>query len=217
MPAETPRAPLDPLRWAFGSALQSSWDWVARHAAIGPNSARGRKFGAFGADSAICFPTIALYNEHYMRIGHGTIVGPYCSLSVGMAPGQAMITDPVLAIGNRCVIGRGSSIVAHLSVEIGDDVFTGPNVYVTDQNHRYTDIHTPIGRQDPTEAAVRIGPGSWLGTGAVVLPGVTIGRNAVIGAGCVVNRDVPDYGVAVGNPARLVRKYEEGKGWVKED
>lgn len=208
-------SPFDRVHWAIGTAVQRTWEWVARRGAIGPNSARGRRFGAFGANSALCFPPIALFNEHYIHVGCGTIIGPYCSLSVGMNPGQVMVSDPVIRIGDRCVIGRGSSIVGHLSITIGDDVFTGPNVYITDQNHRYDDLDVPIGRQIPTERPVVIGPGSWLGTGAVILPGVTIGRNVVIGAGAVVTRDVSDHSVVVGNPARVVRRHEPGVGWTR--
>ena len=102
------------------------------------------------------------------------------TLSAGMVPGQDLGPVPVLRIGDRCVIGRGSHIVAHHSLLIGDDVFTGPYVYITDQNHGYADPDVPIGRQMPVNAAVRIGSGSWLGAGAVVLPGACIGRNVVI-------------------------------------
>ena len=88
----------------------------------------------------------------------------------------------MLSIGDRCVIGRGSHIVAHHSIEIGDDVFTGPYVYITDQNHGYADPDIPIGRQVPTNTAVSISAGAWLRAGAIVLPGARIGRNVVVGA-----------------------------------
>lgn len=205
----------DRLDWAIGDLIGWGWAWMVRRGAIGPQSRRARRFGAFGENSAVTFPTLALYNEHYIHLGSGTIVGPQCSLSVGMLPGQRMVSDPVITIGDRCVIGRGSSIVGHLSITIGDDVFTGPNIYVTDQNHVYRDPDVPIGRQVPTEAAVEIGSGCWLGTGVVVLPGVTIGSNVVIGAGAVVNRDLPDHSVAVGNPARVVRRFLPDRGWVQ--
>jgi len=120
---------------------------------------------------------------------------------------------PVLRIGDRCVIGRGSHIVAHHSLVIGDDVFTGPYVYITDQNHGYADPDVPIGRQMPLNAAVRIGSGSWLGAGAVVLPGACVGRNVVIAAGSVVRGTVPDHCVVAGVPARVVRTYVPGDGW----
>ena len=95
-------------------------------------------------------------------------------------PGQQLGPVPVLRIGDRCVIGRGTHIVAHDSIVIGDDVFTGPNVYITDQNHSYADPHTPIGRQWPANAPVSVGAGSWLGAGTIILPGSVIGRNVVV-------------------------------------
>ena len=84
---------------------------------------------------------------------------------------------------------------------------------LTDQNHGYADPDVPIGRQLPRNAAVRIGSGSWLGAGAVVLPGACIGRNVVIAAGSVVRGTVPDRCVAAGVPARVVRRYQPGEGW----
>lgn len=181
--------------------------------AIGPDHPRARRFGAFGEGSALCFPPGAIYNEQYIRIGARSIIGPYVSLSVGMAPGQQMVSDPVVSIGDRTMIGRGSHIVGHFSIEIGDDIQTGPYVYVTDQNHAYEDPDTPVGRQWPTEKAVSIGSGSWLGTGVVILPGARVGRNAVIGAGSVVTGEIPDHAVAVGSPARVIKRYRPGLGW----
>lgn len=142
------------------------------------------------------------------------MIGPRVALSAGMAPGQEMVSDPVVSIGDRTVIGQGSYIVGHFSIEIGDDIQTGPYVYITDQNHTYTDPDTPIGRQWPVESSVRIGSGSWLGAGVVVLPGTSIGRNVAIGAGSVVNGDIPDHSVAVGSPARVVKSYVPEEGWV---
>ncbi|HYA68553.1 MAG TPA: acyltransferase, partial [Acidimicrobiales bacterium] len=72
----------------------------------------------------IAFPRGALYNEKWIRIGSHTLVGPYTSLSAGMAPGQKMVTDPVVSIGDRTLIGRGSHIVGHFCIEIGDDIQT---------------------------------------------------------------------------------------------
>ncbi len=186
--------------------LHSRWDGVAVAASIHGGTARSARFDAFGPGSLLCFPWSALYNEGSIRIGADTMIGPWVSLTAGMVPGQAMVHDAVVCIGDRCVIGRGNSIVGHFSIDIGDDVYTGPNVYITDQNHGLSDVELPIGRQWPSpEAPVRIGSGSWLGTGVVVLPGVTIGRGVAVGAGSVVTGDLPDYAVAVGAPARVVR------------
>ena len=130
------------------------------------------------------------------------MVGPYTCITAGMAPGQEMPTDPVVRIGSRCIIGRGSHIVGHWSIEIGDDIQTGPYVYITDQNHVYDDPIEPIGRQWPTEAAVRIGSGSWLGANVVVLPGAQIGEHVVVAAGAVVRGVVPDRCVVAGCPGQ---------------
>ena len=144
------------------------------------------------------------------------MIGPHVALSAGMVPGQECISDPVVTIGDRCLIGRGSGIVGHLSVRIGDDVWTGHNVYITDQNHGYEDVSLPISAQSQPERAVSIGDGSWLGYGTVVLPGVTIGRHVAVGANSVVTGDLPDFCVAVGAPARVIRRFVDGE-WRQVD
>ena len=127
-----------------------------------------------------------------------------------------MVSDPVVSIGDRCVIGRGNAIVGHFRIEIGDGVFTGMNVYITDQNHSYDDLSEPIGRQLPVESAVRIGSGSWIGSGVVILPGADIGEHVVVAANSVVRGRVPDNSVVAGVPAKVVR-YHDGEAWVRPD
>jgi acetyltransferase-like isoleucine patch superfamily enzyme len=195
------------------SAVHTAWERLSTVGAIGPDHPRAKRFGTFGEGSCLAFPPGSVYNERWIRVGRHTMIGPGVSLTAGMAPGQEMVTDPVVVIGDRAVIGRGSHIVGHLGIEIGDDVVTGPYVYITDQNHSYEDVDLPIGRQWPTDTPVRIGQGSWLGAGVIVLPGASIGRNAVIGAGSVVTGQLPDYCVAVGSPARMVKRYVPGSGW----
>jgi serine acetyltransferase len=195
------------------TAIDVGWTWVCELGAIGPDHPRARRFGAFGEGSLIAFPPGAIFNEHCIRIGSRTMIGPYVSLSAGMAPGQQMVSDPVVAIGDRTLIGRGSHIVGHFCVEIGDDIQTGPYVYITDQNHAYADPDVPIGAQWPVESSVHIGSGSWLGTGVIVLPGSRIGRNVAVGAGSVVTGVLPDHCMAVGSPAKVVKQYSAGAGW----
>ena len=139
------------------------------------------------------------------------LIGPGVALSAGMVPGQECLVTPVVTIGDRCLIGRGSGIVGHFSISIGNDVWTGHHVYITDQNHGYEDITIPISKQSQPERAVSIGDGSWLGHGSVVLPGVTIGRHVVIGANSVVTKDIPDFSVAVGVPAKVIRRFDESR------
>jgi serine acetyltransferase len=190
--------------------------WVADAGAIGPTDRRGRRFASMGRGSCLVFPQGSVYNERYIEIGAQTILGPHCTLTAGMTPEQEMPTNPVVRIGDRCSIGRGSHIVGHWSIEIGDDIQTGPYVYITDQNHTYVDPHQPVGRQWPVEAGVRIGSGSWLGANAVVLPGADIGENVVVAAGAVVRGVIPDRCVVAGVPARVVRRWLPGRGWVDQ-
>jgi acetyltransferase-like isoleucine patch superfamily enzyme len=202
------------LKRAAGDVVNAAWDGVVELGAIGPDTRRGRRFGAFGKGSVICFPPATIFNERYIHIGSGTMIGPQVSLSAGMVPGQVMPLDPVLSIGDRCLIGRGSGIVAHFSIEIGDDVWTGHYVYVTDQNHDYRDVSRPISQQSQPERPVVIGAGSWLGHGSVVLPGSRIGRHVAVAAGSVVNGDLPDECVAAGAPARPIRCWD-GREWPR--
>jgi carbonic anhydrase/acetyltransferase-like protein (isoleucine patch superfamily) len=197
-----------------GEVLQYAYATAQRVGSIGPDHRRARRFGAFGAGSAICFPVTALYGERYMRIGAGTVIGPHATMSCGISPDQDPGCETALRIGDGCLIGRGSGIVAHESIEIGNDVFTGHNIYITDANHGYEDPDTPIGRQFGFAKPVVIGSGSWIGHGTVVLPGANIGRQVVVGAGSVVAGDLPDYCVAVGTPACVVRQYDPDRGWL---
>ncbi len=199
---------------ATGEAVHWAWETAIECAAIGPHSRRGRRFGAFGLNSVICFPTNTIFNEQFIHIGSGTMIGPHVTLSAGMVPGQACISDPVVQIGDRCLIGKGSGIVGHFEIVIGNDVWTGHNVYITDQNHDYRDVTRPISQQSMPERSVTIGDGSWLGYGVVVLPGAIIGKHVVVGANSVVPAGViPDYSVAVGSPARVVKQWSEERGW----
>jgi acetyltransferase-like isoleucine patch superfamily enzyme len=189
----------------LGDVVDAAWRALSDRATIRPDSGRAGAFRAFGAGSAICFPVAALFGERYIELGAGTVIGPYVSLSAGVSPAHELGDTAVVTIGDRCLIGKGSGIVGHERVEIGDDVFTGHQVYITDANHGYEDRDVPIGRQFAPSRPVRIGSGSWLGHGSIVLPGATIGRHVVVGAGSVVTGDLPDFSVAVGNPARVVR------------
>ena len=212
----SPRSRLSPRQRARVSDLVNrAWEWIGRQAVIGPDDSRGARYGRFGVGSCIAFPPGAMIGEPWIAIGEATLIGPHVSLAAGL-PGERIdaARAPFVVIGDRCNIGRGSSINGRLSVVIEDDVTTGPNVYITDHNHRYESLDLPIGRQWMNEAPVRIGAGSWLATGVVVLPGADIGRHVTVAAGSVVRGAIPDYAVAAGAPAKVVRRHIEGEGWV---
>jgi serine acetyltransferase len=188
---------------------------MQRAGAITSDTAAARRFASFGSGSKIAFPTGTVYGERWIEIGEYATLAEQVTICAGMTPDHDLGGAVVLRVGDRCVIGRGSHIVAHQRIDIGDDVFTGPYVYITDQNHGYADPDLPIGRQWPVNAAVSIGAGSWLGTGVIVLPGTVIGRNVVVAAGSVVRGVFSDHCVIAGAPARVVRSYRPEVGWLR--
>ena len=203
-------------RSTVGRVVRSLSRSLNRAASIGPYDPPARRYKRFGKGSIINWPTGNMYGERWISIGDDTMIAGQVTLSAGMMPGQQMMTDPVVIIGDRCLIGRGSAIVGHYRIDIGDDVFTGMNVYITDQNHGYEDIAAPIGIQDPEDDPVVIGSGSWIGSGAVVLPGARLGKNCVVAANSVVRGEFPSYSVVAGVPAKVVRLHN-GAGWTRPE
>jgi len=210
-----PSTATSPRRRALAAGLiHRAWSWISAVGAVGPGDERGRRYRRFGDGSCLAFPPGAVINEGWIAIGEATLIGPQVSLAAGL-PGEPLdpARPPIIDIGDRCNIGRGSSINGRVGIVIEDDVTTGPNVYVTDHNHRYDDLDLPIALQWVNEAPVRIGAGSWLATGVVVLPGADIGRHVTVAANSVVRGTIPDHCVIAGAPAKIVRRHVEGVGW----
>lgn len=183
-------------------------------ATVGPHDAYARTFHYFGRGAALMAPQGVIYNERYLSIGDDTLIGPNVCLTAGINGEQVMLATPTVTIGRHCVIGRGSHIIGHWSIQLGDDIQTGPYVYITDQNHSYDAPDEPVGWQTPTEAPVTIGSGSWLGAHVVILPGTSLGRNTTVAAGAVVRGTFPDHVVLGGVPAKVLRHFRIGEGWV---
>ncbi len=202
------------FRAMVGTIIRAVSAKLNRVAAIGPNDPPAQAYKNFGIGSIINWPTGNMYGERWISIGCDTMISAHVTLSAGMVPDQQMLTDPVVSIGDRCLIGRGSAIVGHYRIDIGDDVYTGMNVYVTDQNHGYEDIKKPIGVQDPHDDPVVIGSGSWIGSGAVILPGARIGEHCVVAANSVVRGEFQSNSVIAGVPAKVVRTHD-GTKWIR--
>jgi acetyltransferase-like isoleucine patch superfamily enzyme len=194
--------------------VHAARSWVARTGEIVPGTHAAARFGSFGEGSCIDFPPATLLNVQAIHIGSGTLVGRDATLSVGYGAGDVHLTGRGLFIGDRCVLGARTTITAHECIEIGDAVFFGQGVFVTDASHGYQDPGLPIGKQLGAHRPVSIGPGTWVGHGAVILPGARLGRNVVVAAGAVVRGEVEDFAVVAGSPARVVRRLEPGVGWV---
>lgn len=118
-----------------------------------------------------------------------------------------------LRIGANCDFGYHNHITCVRDVVIEDHVLTANNVYVADNVHEFEDVTRPIKDQPVRfKGPVRIGRGAWIGENACII-GASVGRNSVIGANAVVTHDIPDFCVAVGIPARVIRRFENGE-WI---
>lgn len=124
--------------------------------------------------------------------------------------------DAKLVFEDGCVIGNFNHIYSTHSIILHKDVLTADKVYISDNIHGYEDINIPIRKQPIVQKKeVEIGEGSWLGENVCVI-GAKIGKHCVIGANSVVTKDIPDNCLAVGSPARVIKKYNfEKKEWIK--
>ena len=117
-------------------------------------------------------------------------------------------------IGNNTIIGLSNVIIG--PVIIGSGVMLAQNIVVSGLNHGYESIAISPSKQPVSTKAITIDDDVWIGANAVITAGVHIGKHAVIGAGSVVVKDIPDYSIAVGNPAKVIKKYNfETKNWEK--
>jgi acetyltransferase-like isoleucine patch superfamily enzyme len=133
-------------------------------------------------------------------IGAGSEIRPYATI---------LGTDNII-IGNRVIIPPYTLLStlpndASSTITIEDDVLLGPNVSIYSSTHKYEDPLLPIKDQGYIVKPVLLKHGCWIGVNVVILPGITIGKNAVVGANSVVNADVPDFAVAAGSPARTIK------------
>lgn len=124
-----------------------------------------------------------------------------------------------IVFGDGTEIGNHSTISSYNKIIFEKDVLTGPHVFISDHNHEYSNPDIAVCNQGVRCGdgdKVVIGEGSWIGTNAVIIGNVRIGKHSVIGANAVVTKDIPDYSVAVGIPARVVRQFDFLTGeWKK--
>ena len=148
---------------------------------------------------------IDLFPFRDFSIGNYSIIEDFSTINNGVGN---------LYIGDHSFIGAGNVIIG--PVEIGNRVMTAQNVVISGMNHSYEDISTPPTLQKVTTNPIKIYDNVWIGANSVILPGITIGRHSVVGAGSVVTKSLPEYSVAVGNPAKVVKQYNPETGvWEK--
>ena len=159
-------------------------------------------FAHFGKRTVLTNP-IRLQGESRIAIGDGVFLGSGCWLQ---ALPDRENNAVAISIGNGTSIAGNCVISAVRSVSLEEHVLLARNVYISDHIHEYTQTDLPILAQGFNKIRpVRIKRGAWLGQNVVICPGVTVGKGAVVGANSVVNTDIPDFSVAVGSPAHVVK------------
>ncbi|WP_139685736.1 DapH/DapD/GlmU-related protein [Vibrio tasmaniensis] len=152
--------------------------------------------------------------KKYMSIGKGFTSGVGLRIDCLSLTGKS----PNLIIGSNCQVNDYVHIGCVNSVIIGDNVLIASKVFITDHNHGvsdFSDIESPPIQRSLSFGEVRIGDSVWLGENVTILPNVKIGKNCIIGASAVVTKSIPDYSIAVGNPAKVIKKYNiETQKWV---
>ncbi len=168
------------------------------------------KLKCFGHNSLIYRPLKISGN---ISIGSNVLIQYKSWIEANPLTGES---NAELIIGNGCAIGHFNEIYATKSIVIEDNVLTADRVYISDNLHGYENLDIPIIHQSIKQnGTVRIGEGSWLGVGVCVI-GANIGKHCVIGANAVVTHDIPDYSVAVGIPAKVIKRYDfNEKKWIK--
>ncbi len=171
------------------------------------------QFKEFGRGTKITRP-FRFYGLNQICLGESVSIERNCWIQVVNQDGEEQVTK--LWIKSHAGIGMGASISAAKQIIIGEHVLLGRNVYISDHAHAFNDVNSPIMNQGIDNVQpVSIGKRSWLGQNVVILPGGSVGEHCVIGANSVVNRPIPDFSVAVGAPARVVRSYDaQTKQWV---
>jgi acetyltransferase-like isoleucine patch superfamily enzyme len=138
-------------------------------------------------------------------LGSYSLIEDFSTINNGVGP---------VYIGDRTIIGMGNVIIG--PVTIGNDVMLAQNIVISGLNHVFEDVSIPPSKQDVVTKPITISDNVWIGANTVITAGVKIGKHAVIGAGSVVTKDVEDYTVVVGNPARPVKKYNfQTRAWEK--
>jgi acetyltransferase-like isoleucine patch superfamily enzyme len=160
------------------------------------------RFLMWGKGSRAMRP-ISITMGRAIEVGDRVMIREHAWLNAKVPTGKQ---GPSLVIGNGCYLGRFVHINSQESVVIEAYSLIADHVHISDEEHIFTDPSRPIMLQGARfKGRVLLKSGCWIGEGACILPGVVVGRNAIVGANAVVTKDVPDFTVVGGVPARVIR------------
>jgi acetyltransferase-like isoleucine patch superfamily enzyme len=170
-------------------------------------------FGVYGKDVYI-EPGVVINRPRFVQVGDHVRIKR--NTSINLHPKDKRSKEILLFIGDNVIISESCFISACNRIVIEENVGISPNVMVIDNSRKPGDISRPSKEQDLEIGYVHIGADSWIAYGACILPNVTIGRHCIIGALSVVNQDIPPYSIAVGSPAKVVKRFDlEKRIWVR--
>ena len=174
-----------------------------------------KSFKGFGNNSGIIRP-FEILNAENIIIGNDVRIGANCSISTYNNHFNYKHT-PLMTIGDRSKITGKARITCAQKIVIEEDVLIASGVYITDHNHGMNPIdNVSYSYQSLQCKEVVIGKGVWIGERVCILPGAKIGEKSIIGANSVVTGEIPPYCIAVGIPARVIKKFDfDKKEWVR--
>lgn len=170
-------------------------------------------YGHIGTGSCI-EKALAIRGKEHLYIGDNTFIRPGARIECVTEFAGKQYT-PRLSIGSGVNIEQNLHMTCAESIEICDNVTILSNVLVTDINHSYKEINVSPLDQELETRKVRIDSYCLIGAGARIMPGVTLGKNVIVGANAVVTKSVPDYSIVAGVPAKIIKKYDfEKNEWI---
>lgn len=169
----------------------------------------------------ICYPEDIFFGDD-VWLGPGSLLIPLREYPVPLMKKYKTDPDlqhfsPTIAIGNRVTATAALQLAAMTTISIGDDVMFASNINITDGLHGFENADEPYKFQKMFRIApISIGNGCWIGQNVVILPGVHIGELSIIGANSVVTKSVPEKCIAVGSPAKVIKRWDEKKReWIR--
>ncbi|RZK12043.1 MAG: acyltransferase [Flavobacterium sp.] len=159
-----------------------------------------------GKSSIIRFNTrLDVFPFNQFELGNSSIIESFATINNGVGD---------VIIGNNTIVGMSNVIIG--PVNIGNNVMLAQNIVVSGLNHGYQDVNVSPAFQKVSCKAITISDDVWIGANSVITAGVRLGKHSIIGAGSVVTKDIPEFSIAVGNPAKVIKKYnKDSSAWEK--